>query len=262
MIKFIKKTVVAIQIATIALLFLHMGTIYFDGINTENILTNEVVILNAQLNSQKTEYEDTIVKIVENVKMTDSYLFTGGFTVEEANAFNIKSYEDMLTLNNDFTDMLNDLDNFFGERTEYFNDLPNIWPLFSTNRIAISSGFGDRFSPITGKITKHEGIDLVTNWADPVIATADGYVEDNWIQHWIMGKWVVIKHKNGIETEYAHMSRVIVHEGDLVKKGQVIGYLGNSGVSTGPHLHYAVKKDGVFIDPINFLRQAAVSNKQ
>ena len=83
-------------------------------------------------------------------------------------------------------------------------------------------------------------------------------IKDNWIMHWKMGRWVIIQHKNSVETHYAHMSKVIVHEGEWVKKGQVIGYLGNSGISTGPHLHYGIYQNGIFKNPILFLRQPAI----
>ena len=260
MIKFIKNTVIAIQILAMAFLFVHMNFTYTEEIKYSNSLKQEISTLNSNIEERYEHYTKTIIKIVENVKMTDAYLFTGGYSDEETDGFSLKSYEDMLTLNNDFTDILNDLDNFFGERTDYYNDLPNIWPLFSTSTIAVSSGFGDRFNPFTGKIslTPHNGIDLVTKYGDPVIATADGYVKDNWIMHDIYGRWVVIQHKHNISTHYAHMSKVIVHEGDWVRKGQVIGYLGNSGFSTGPHLHYGIFQNGIFKDPVLFLRHPAV----
>ncbi len=262
--KFIRKTTVILQVLIMASVFMLAGTTFDRQIEYSDSLNLEIVTLNQEIENRHEHYTETIIKIVENVKMTDSYLFTGGFSDETSTTFSLKSYEDILTLNNDFTDLLNDLDNFFDNRSDYYSELPNIWPLFSTSKIAISSPFGDRFNPFTGKIslTPHSGIDLVTTFGDPVIATADGYIRDNWIMHWKYGRWVIIQHKNDIETHYAHMLKVIVHEGDWVKKGQVIGYLGNSGMSTGPHLHYGVCKDGVFIDPINFLRQSAIFHRE
>ncbi len=262
--KFIRKTTVTLQVLIMASVFIFAVSTFDRQVEYSDSLNTQIVMLNQEKEDNLNHYTETIIKIVENVKITDSYLFSGGFSDEPSSSFSLKSYEDMLTLNNDFSSMLQDLNNFFDDRSDYYSELPNVWPLFSTSKIAISSPFGDRFNPFTGKIslTPHSGIDLVTTFGDAVIATADGYIRDNWIMHWKFGRWVVIQHKNNIETHYAHMSKVIVHEGDWVKKGQVIGYLGNSGMSTGPHLHYGVCKDGVFVDPINFLRQSAVFNKE
>jgi len=262
--KFIKKTTAIIQISVLSVVFIFAGVTFNKQIKYSQTLNTEILTLKQINENNLSHYEDTIIKIVKNIKMTDSYLFTGGYSINNnKDDFDLKSYEDLLLLKNNFTDLLKMTDNFFNERTDYFNELPDIWPLFNNHSITISSGFGERFNPFNSKrLAKnpHEGIDLVSNWADPVIATADGVIRDHFINDWRMGRYVIIQHKNNIRTHYAHMSKVIVHEGERVKKGQVIGYLGNSGISTGPHLHYGVSKNGVFIDPINFLRRTAIIN--
>lgn len=259
---FIRKAVVGLQVLVMASVFVFAGMTFDNQVEYSKTLNTEIVSLNDTIVDNKEYYTDTIIKIVENVKMTDSYLFTGGYSDSDTESdFNLKSYEDLLLLNNNFTELLNSTENFFDDRSDFYNDLPNIWPLFNSNSIAVSSGFGERFNPFNSErlaSNPHEGIDLVTNWGDPVIATADGFVEHHWINDWKMGRYVIMKHKNNIRTYYAHMSKVIVHENQWVKKGQVIGYLGNSGISTGPHLHYGVSQNGIFLDPINFLRQPAI----
>jgi len=245
-----------------AFLFIKTDLVYTGELNKNSVLNNKIVSLNTKIKNDEIKYKNTIMKIVKNVKMTDSYLFMGGASNKEED-FNLKSYEKVLTHTNNFTELLKNSNNFFDNRTDYYKDLPNIWPLFSTHNIIITSGFGDRFDPFTGKISlvPHEGIDLVTRYGDPVIATADGIVVDHWIMNRIYGRYVIIQHKHNIKTYYAHMSKVVVHEGQKVVKGEVIGYLGDSGHSTGPHLHYGISQDGVYKDPILFLREQSIKKK-
>jgi murein DD-endopeptidase MepM/ murein hydrolase activator NlpD len=98
----------------------------------------------------------------------------------------------------------------------------------------------------------HPGIDIATSMGTPIFATADGeVVQSGWSGGY--GNIVQINHGNGIETIYGHNSRVIVNAGQYVKKGQIICYSGNTGRSTGPHLHYEIRVNGTAVDPIRFL---------
>jgi murein DD-endopeptidase MepM/ murein hydrolase activator NlpD len=127
---------------------------------------------------------------------------------------------------------------------------PTIWPV---NTRYISSDFGYRSDPFTYSPTYHSGVDIVGDKGDPVYVTADGVVitaaYDN-----MHGNNVVVDHSNGIRTWYMHMNKIIVSEGDHVTKGQQIGMLGTTGRSTGPHLHYELKKNGVSVDPKPYLK--------
>lgn len=123
--------------------------------------------------------------------------------------------------------------------------VPAAMPLFGS---WVSSRFGRRFNPVTGMWGNHRGIDLAAPYGTPVAATADGVVaHSGWLGSY--GIIVVLRHGSGIETRYAHLSAVAVTPGTTVRQGQVIGYVGSTGRSTGPHLHYEIRRGDQAIDP-------------
>jgi len=114
----------------------------------------------------------------------------------------------------------------------------------------VTSGFGERFHPILHRMRMHDGVDLATAWGTPIVAAADGRVASaGWRGGY--GRAVEIVHAGGIETLYGHMSRIAAQPGESVRQGQVIGYVGASGLATGPHLHYEVHKDGRLVNPLS-----------
>ena len=114
----------------------------------------------------------------------------------------------------------------------------------------VTSNFGMRFHPILGYSRMHAGIDLGAPWGSPIYAVADGMVA--WAgPHGGHGNFVRLEHGSGFGTGYAHMSRIAVSPGMRVRAGQVIGYVGSSGLSTGPHLHYEVYQNGRPVDPMS-----------
>lgn len=116
----------------------------------------------------------------------------------------------------------------------------------------ISSTFGVRTDPFTGKPTQHLGLDFAGDVGDPVFATAGGIV--TWASHKAgYGDLVEIEHPGGYRTRYGHSNRIDVVVGQMVNKGQQIATVGNSGRSTGPHVHYEVLKNGRQVDPISFV---------
>jgi murein DD-endopeptidase MepM/ murein hydrolase activator NlpD len=127
---------------------------------------------------------------------------------------------------------------------------PTIWPA-DTRRV--TSLFGIRTDPFTGRATFHGGLDLGGDTGDPVYATADGTVvtADHETAH---GNHVVISHSNGIRTGYSHLSKILTEVGAKVSKGDIIGELGSTGRSTGPHLHYEVFVNGERVDPQPYLK--------
>lgn len=127
---------------------------------------------------------------------------------------------------------------------------PSVWP---TSGGYISSYFGGRRNPFDGYSSDwHSGIDIANNYGAPVYATASGYVNfSGWYDGY--GRYVEINHDFGFKTAYAHMSSLAVSSGSYVEKGDIIGYVGSSGNSTGPHLHFEVWRYGEEVDPLNYV---------
>ena len=114
--------------------------------------------------------------------------------------------------------------------------------------VRLTSGYGMRDHPVLRKRAHHNGVDLAAAHGTPVYATADGFIGK--AQYWgSYGNYVQIEHGGELETRYAHLSSYTVSMGDTVHKGDLIGYIGSTGRSTGPHLHYEVRVGGEPVDP-------------
>jgi murein DD-endopeptidase MepM/ murein hydrolase activator NlpD len=129
---------------------------------------------------------------------------------------------------------------------------PAIQPVSNKQLDRISSGFGYRIHPVYKVPKLHEGIDFTAPRGTDVYATADGVVEEANVSARGYGNEIVINHGYGYKTRYAHLTSFKVRRGQQVKRGELIGYVGNTGLSTAPHLHYEVEKDGLKVNPINF----------
>jgi len=125
---------------------------------------------------------------------------------------------------------------------------PSIWPVHGW----VSSRFGRRISPFTGRDTMHGGIDISAPMYTPVIASAAGTVVLAQFEAGL-GNAVIVSHGYGIKTTYGHMAKLKVRDGQAVKRGDVIGFVGSTGLSTGPHLHYEVEHRGTGMDPLKFI---------
>jgi murein DD-endopeptidase MepM/ murein hydrolase activator NlpD len=118
----------------------------------------------------------------------------------------------------------------------------------------MSSGFGLRGHPILGGLRLHSGIDLAAPMGSPVFATSDGVVRQaEWRGGY--GLLVALDHGGGLQTRYGHMSRLAVAAGQQVRKGDVIGYVGSTGRSTGPHVHYEMRINGQAVNPASSIRR-------
>ena len=127
-----------------------------------------------------------------------------------------------------------------------YTTMPNGWPI---RKARISSLFGMRTNPVTGHWARHSGVDFVAPTGTQVHATGSGQVAHaGWSGGY--GLLVVVRHAEGFETRYAHLSALAVSVGSQVSAGQVVGLVGSTGRSTGPHLHYEVRRNGHAIDPL------------
>lgn len=136
----------------------------------------------------------------------------------------------------------------FKTREEELKHMPSIRPI-ATDLI---SGFGHRMHPILKVKKLHTGLDFRAPMGTPIYASADGVVKYAGGGSNGYGRHIDLDHGFGYESKYAHLSVLLVHQGQRVERGDLIGRSGNSGLSKGPHLHYEIKKDGVKIDPVDY----------
>jgi murein DD-endopeptidase MepM/ murein hydrolase activator NlpD len=145
-----------------------------------------------------------------------------------------------------------ELSKLASRKTEFLASVPAIQPLSNKNLRRMASGFGYRVHPIYKTHKMHTGIDFTAPTGTPVYSTGNGRVVKVELGHRGYGNHVVISHGFGYQTLYGHLHKAKVREGQEVKRGQLIGYIGNTGLSSGPHLHYEVIKGSRKINPINY----------
>jgi hypothetical protein len=174
-------------------------------------------------------YKDSelVLRVASKLDMIASQLY-----------YQSKSYDDLFVLAKNKSQML--------------MCIPAIIPLKENEIRQISSYFGYRSDPIYKVETFHSGIDFAAPVGTEIFATGDGVVEKVESNYWGYGNLITIDHGYGYKTQYAHLSRFATQKGQKVKRGQLIGYVGSTGKSTGPHLHYEVLKNDTQVDPINF----------
>ena len=132
--------------------------------------------------------------------------------------------------------------------------IPSRMPVEGVN---LTSGYGMRWHPVVGGRRAHKGVDLAGPIGTPIHASADGVVSKaEWFSSY--GLYVSLEHGGDIQTRYGHMSRLNVAAGQRVRKGDVIGFIGSTGRSTGPHLHYEVRIAGEAVNPIPYMQQDEV----
>jgi murein DD-endopeptidase MepM/ murein hydrolase activator NlpD len=149
-----------------------------------------------------------------------------------------KSYDEIIELAKNKVDML--------------ASLPAIQPVSNKNLSRMASGYGWRIHPIYKTRKLHTGMDFSAKSGTPIYATGDGKISLVKRSRRGYGNHVIIDHGYGYKTLYAHMKEYTVRKGENVKRGEIIGYVGSTGTSVGPHLHYEVIKDGKKINPVNF----------
>jgi murein DD-endopeptidase MepM/ murein hydrolase activator NlpD len=135
------------------------------------------------------------------------------------------------------------------------NSAPNLWPVDGQ----VTASFGERIDPFNGEGAFHSGVDISSAYGTPIVAPADGEVTFTDLMGGY-GKAIMISHGNGISTRYGHLSGFAVVVGQQVHRGDVIGYIGTSGRSTGPHLHYEVRINDTPVNPYKYLRMTVAAS--
>ena len=146
--------------------------------------------------------------------------------------------------------------NAFNSLTDYIKQKQSAWrfmPSISPTQGRYASSFGPRIHPVTGEVGKmHYGVDIANDRWTPIFAAADGVVDVAQMST-TFGNYVTLNHGNGIVTRYGHMQMYLVHPGQFVHRYQIIGYMGNTGRSVGPHLHYEVWINNVAVNPLAYM---------
>jgi len=205
-------------------------------------------------NMSKNEGEGQYVRSVETgqgaalVDQTSPSTGSSGLTEEEAIA-SIKDGIDWLSKETTIQEQsLQELSLAAEHKSSRWAATPSIWPVKGW----VTSGFGPRVSPFTEKPTWHDGLDIGAAANAPVQASAQGRVTAVGFDP-KLGNLVKVDHGFGIETLYGHLAKALVKEGQRVKRGEVVGLVGSTGLATGPHLHYMVKLHGQALDPVKYI---------
>ncbi len=148
-------------------------------------------------------------------------------------------------------EMVGDVGKILRTYKEFLADTPTMWPLKGVHGV-ITTRFGWTINPFSRLGYLHQGIDVAWGVGTPIIAAANGVVAQTGCND-VLGNFVVVRHKYGFMTGYLHMLRITTHSGAHVNRGDVIGYVGATGLATGPHLHYEVHLGDNYLDPMNFL---------
>lgn len=200
----------------------------------------------------KNQYEDMVVAYVDNDVKNIGTVSRGdkkpaSFKTDVAELRSLIQVVESAKLSED--DVNSKISKKETQLTNYLNALPTYWPV---NTSETFDGFGRRFHPIYKRYINHEGVDMAGSTSDPIYAAADGkVVVSGWDGGY--GKCIMISHGNGFKTVYGHMSKILVQEGAWVKKGQKIGLVGSTGVSTSAHLHFEVRLNDVPTDPLQYI---------
>ena len=147
---------------------------------------------------------------------------------------------------------IGELGRLLSSQSALLTEIPSIWPV-KGGIGTITMFFGQNVNPIHGQYYIHKGIDIATHRSgDPVVATADGQVVTAEYAY-DFGNYVIVRHKHGYYTRYAHLQRYTVSVGQRIQQNEVIGYIGSTGISTGPHLHYEVHIGSDVVDPYRYI---------
>jgi len=183
---------------------------------------------------------------------SDPSLLNPDYTIEKAHQKLVRlMHQSLDNLDTEISIQTNEkeeLYKFLENQKTMLASTPAIWP----TRGWVSSRFGHRISPFTNEKEFHKGIDISTRIETPIVAPADGVVASTGQDH-AMGKMITLNHGYGLKTRFGHASKILVKSGQYVKRGQKIALVGNSGRTTGPHLHYEVYLNGLPVNPLRYI---------
>jgi len=278
---FTSRPIFTILLFITTLIIIIISTVMVGNVIIEGRHKAEVVSLNAMINTleiEKEQYHEQIVSFIKKQTEIRTYINelvvllyaresslgegVGGsgetFAInEQTPLFQLKQAINELNDDEQAMKMVRD---YLVSRRNFAESFPFIWPV-KGGVPRISSGYGVRSNEEVGSVLGrpkqgihfHAGIDIPGKLGDPILATADGRVSWVELHNKVYGEVIIIQHNYGFQTLYGHCNRVIVKSGQYIKRGNIIGYMGNTGASYGVHLHCEIKKDGYHIDPMDLL---------
>ncbi len=186
-----------------------------------------------------------VEKIQQNIKLNSftnaelmDYTFTSIKSITQQMYVQSKSFDEIVSMAKN--------------KQKILASIPAIMPINSKDLKHVPGGFGWRMHPIYKTTQYHPGMDFTAEQGTPIYATGDGVIQESVMQMQGYGYYVLINHGFAYQTRYAHMCKINAKEGAPVKRGDLIGYVGSTGLSTGPHIHYEVIKNGEPVNPVNF----------
>ena len=254
-------------------------TISFNGINEyiKDEAEKDNAKVRAELDKFYTDLEE-IIAVLENIQDRDDNIYRSIFEVKPypeykrklgtgGNSVKFKKYQGLKneSLLIDISKKIESIEKMLVAQSRSFDQvieltktqeemlkcIPSIQPISNKDLKRIASGFGMRMHPIHKIMKMHAGLDFTAPIGTEIYATGDGVVE---LAKWNAGygRCVVINHGFGYKTKYAHCKKLNCRKGQKIKKGEIIAFLGNTGQSSGPHLHYEVIKNNVKVNPVNY----------
>jgi murein DD-endopeptidase MepM/ murein hydrolase activator NlpD len=224
-----------------------------------NQMRDETALLLMEVRDFETALSETISALGQDPSTQKQQVYGGDlggfFKISETPEGQLREVDDVRRIRSMVSEAvkpLKDIGSMLNSQSALLTEIPSIWPI--KNGLGhVSMYFGQNINPFSGQYYIHKGIDISTyRSGDPIVATADGqvvtleYSED-------FGNYVIIRHKHGYYTRYAHMLSARVRLGQRVQQGEVIGYIGNTGISTGPHLHYEIHIGSDVVDPYKYM---------
>lgn len=226
-------------------------------------LQNRVNFLNESI-AELEERDNSVYRgIFEAAPLPDSIRYGKKYTVTEVADYAYMNPEDMLLTIKEAMNVLSHrvyiqrrsydtLEQMVHSKEQMLHSIPAIQPISNKTLRHLASGFGYRVDPIYKTVKMHTGLDFAAPTGTPIYATGNGKVSEANYDNSGYGYHVIINHGYGYETLYGHMVRIKARPGQAVNRGEVIGWVGSTGKSTGPHLHYEVIKSKHKIDPVHF----------
>jgi murein DD-endopeptidase MepM/ murein hydrolase activator NlpD len=233
-----------------------------------NQLRDETALLLREVKDFETALSETLSALGQDPSTQRQQVYGGDlgsfFNIRETPEGLLQEVDDVRRLSSYLSSAagpIREIGSMLNSQSALLTEIPSIWPVKS-GLGHISMFFGQNINPFSGQYYIHKGIDISTfRSGDPVVTTADGqvvtieYTED-------FGNYVIIRHKHGYYTRYAHLLSARVRLGQRVQQGEVIGYIGNTGLSTGPHLHYEIHIGSDVVDPYKYMNIRSSIAKQ